>query len=367
MPKRILVIDDEELVRKMLHRVLSLAGYDIVPVSNGRDALELLKSGPVDLIILDMNMPGMNGIDFLMAIRGKNVTRVPVLMMSGSSDPEHRAEAYRLGVYDFIRKPEDTEVMMKRIENGLHIGDMINFNEFMKVELLMARKLQKYLFPDPLVATDTFIINIWSRPLSDIGGDLYDYVIFRNGDILYFVADVSGHSISAALYTAIVKMVFRNAIKESDDPAVIMSIMNRELSENLPMESFVTMFCGRLVRATSEMVYCNAGHPLPYLVTTRGITELQGNDAFLGPIKDAAYADSTIRLEPGDGVLIYTDGVVDLLKNPQNTIDEDTFIRALEDTGADPLEKFSRIREMLSGDDTISIDDCTLMMIKYTG
>ncbi|HQL81077.1 MAG TPA: response regulator, partial [Spirochaetota bacterium] len=143
MKKKILVIDDEEPVRKLLLRILNGSGYDVVAASNGKEALDKLDSVSVDLIMLDRNMPEMDGLSFLRAVRKNGITHVPVLMISGDANPENIIESYKLGVYDFIRKPEQTEVMLKRVENGLKIGEMINFNEFIRVELLMARKLQK--------------------------------------------------------------------------------------------------------------------------------------------------------------------------------------------------------------------------------
>ena len=157
MQKKILVIDDEEAIRKIMNQILSRAGYEVVLASDGQDGIKKLDGTSVDLIMLDMNMPKMNGLEFLKYIRVNNITNVPVLMVTGSSDTDLRIESYKLGVYDFIKKPEQTEVMLKRIENGLKIGDMINFNKFIKVELLMAKKLQKYLFPSLLCDLEHYL------------------------------------------------------------------------------------------------------------------------------------------------------------------------------------------------------------------
>jgi hypothetical protein len=224
----------------------------------------------------------MNGLEFLRCVRENKITNVPVLMVTGNSDAEMRMESYKLGVYDFIQKPEQTEVMLKRIENGIKIGEMIDFNKFIKVELSMAQKLQKYLFPQPFLKTNEYEIKIWSRALSDIGGDLHDYVQFRDGRLIFFVADVSGHSIPASLYTAIVKMVFQNALKQTDDPGEIISIMNKELSGNIPVEVFITMFCGLVDPIKKNIKFSNAGHPAPYMKNHEKIEILEEHDSFNG-------------------------------------------------------------------------------------
>ncbi len=363
MKKKIMVIDDEEQIRKLLTRILSTAGYEVITASNGREALEKLPSVSVDLIMLDMNMPEMDGLSFLRNVKDNNLTHVPVLMISGEHNPDKIVESYKLGVYDFIRKPEQTEVMLKRVENGLKIGEIINFNEFIRVELLMARKLQKYLFPEPIVNTDLVKINTWSMPLSDIGGDLYDYVIFRDDRVMFFIADVSGHSISASLFTAIVKMVFRNALQKTDTPGEIMAIMNHELSGNLPVESFVTAFCALYNPSTRELNYSNAGHPNPYCITGEGVIQLGGNDSFLGPIVGADYETYTMKLAGPASIFAVTDGILDIINDSEMAVGEKLINDVLAAKEKTSLEKFRMIQKFVTGPDVVVMDDCTLMLV----
>jgi len=363
MKKKILVIDDEEPVRKLLLRILNGSGYDVVAASNGKEALDKLDSVSVDLIMLDRNMPEMDGLSFLRAVRKNDITHVPVLMISGDANPENIIESYKLGVYDFIRKPEQTEVMLKRVENGLKIGEMINFNEFIRVELLMARKLQKYLFPEPSVKTDRVNVHTWSLPLSDIGGDLYDYVMFRDDRIMFFVADVSGHSISAALYTAIVKMVFRNALQKTADPGELLTIMNQELSGNIPIESFVTAFCGMFDPNEPVLLYSNAGHPKPYYLQSGGYIQLEGNDSFLGPIADAQYETHRVPMEGNASILVYTDGILDVVDGSDKPVGQAMLEDVLTTLGRTPAEKFKMIQKYLTGGDVVVSDDCTMLLV----
>lgn len=364
MKKKIMVIDDEEPIRKLLTRILTGSGYDVVSASNGKDALGKLESHSVDLIMLDMNMPEMDGLNFLRWVREKDITHVPVLMVSGNDNPDNIVESYKLGVYDFIRKPEKTEVMLKRVENGLKIAEIINFNEFIRVELLMAQKLQKYLFPEPAIMTGKVNVHTWSLPLSDIGGDLYDYVLFRDNRVIFFVADVSGHSISAALYTAIVKMVFRNALQKTEDPGGIMGIMNQELSGNIPVESFVTAFCGLLDPNSRMLLYANAGHPKPFIMNGKGFIPLDGNDSFLGPIPEAEYTTHSTKLSDAASILIYTDGVIDITNEEDTPVGLEKMSEIFNAKGRSPVEKFKLLQEKITGGEVMINDDCTLMLVE---
>ncbi|HNX25548.1 MAG TPA: fused response regulator/phosphatase [Spirochaetota bacterium] len=364
MKKRILLIDDEAPVRDFMKKILVRSGYVVFTASDGKEAIDMLETLYVDLIILDMHMPNMNGLDVLRHIRKNELTNKPVLMVSGYHDADLRIESYRLGAYDFITKPEQTEVMLKRIENGIKIGEILDFNEFMKVELFMAKKLQKYIFPEPEYISDDLDIYSWNLPLSDIGGDLYDYIHFRNDSLLIFIADVSGHSISASMFTAIVKMVFRNAIKNSENPGDIMTIVNNELAANLPVESFVTMFCCLIDSKTGEIKYSNAGHPKPYIIGKDRITELIENDPFLGPIKDMKYSTYNTVLNKDESLFLYTDGLLDIIDDEYHQVDLNRFIGKL--TGKDFInrESFNELTADVSNQRLIRSDDCTVMVIR---
>lgn len=362
--KRILVIDDEASIRSLMKKILSRSGYTVFTASGGREAIDLLESIVVDLIILDMNMPDMNGLDVLRYLRSKHITGKPVLMMSGVPDSELRAESYKLGAYDFITKPEQTEVMLKRIENGIKIGEMTDFNEFMKVELFMAKKLQKYIFPEPFEATDNISIYSWTQPLSDIGGDLYDYIHFSKNRVMFFIADVSGHSVSASMFTAIVKMVFRNALKMTEDPGDVMTILNRELSANLPVESFVTSFCGIIDGDTGMLHYSNAGHPNPMVIKENSVDELEGGDPFLGPIKDQVFSTYEYRMEEGDRIFLFTDGLTDIISDDFVQINPSVFADILKNRDKPVNEVFEEMVGKINSPEYIRADDCTVMVIE---
>ena len=368
MNKKILIIDDEEPVRKIFSRILKKNEYEVFEAENGKEAITFLEdfnSASIDLIMLDMNMPHMNGLEFLHYIRENKLTGVPVLMVSGSTDAEDRVASYKLGAYDFITKPEQAEVMLKRVENGLKIGEMIHFNEFIKVELMMAKKLQKYLYPDPELKTDIVNIATWAKPLSDIGGDLYDYIEYDDGKVVFFVGDVTGHSISAALFTAIIKMVFRNAVKQSVKPDEIVTIMNQELTGNLPIETFVTMFCGCIDPENHTLYYTNAGHPKPFFINDGEIKELEGNDSFIGPIANAEYTLITKDLHELDNLYIYTDGILDIMDQNEDQVGKTVLKESLGDESLSLYEKFTKIRDDVTSGNYKVTDDCTLMFLQF--
>ncbi|MCX7679536.1 MAG: fused response regulator/phosphatase [Spirochaetes bacterium] len=368
MKKIILIVDDEEQVRTFMRSLLEENGYEAMEAEDGYAAINILNRVRVDLIMLDMQMPKMDGIEFLHYIRKHKITLAPVLMLTASYDKARMLECYKLGVYDFITKPEEVEIMLKRIENGIKIGELIHFHDFIQLELETAKKFQKYIYPEPSMHAHSMKIDVLFRPLSDIGGDFYDYIKFRDERIIFCVADISGHSISAAMYIAMLKMMFRRAIRDSEQPGEILTLLNREISENLPTETFVTMFCGLYDPKKNTLHYANAGHPLPYIVINREIAELKEHDQFLGPIKNSHFATYEVSTIGWDGMLIYTDGVSDISmdKNNSHRMRLKNLLRNYMNTNHNSLQQVVLyLQNLLNSPSTKINDDCTIMILQF--
>lgn len=366
MKKKIIVIDDDESIIKLMKRILSMEGYTVFTALDGLEAIRILEKKKVNLIMLDMMMPKMDGIQFLKSINESKITFAPVLMVSGCTDVNQRIECYQLGVYDFIGKPEHAEVILKRVENGLKIGEMLTFNKTIKDDLIMANRLQNYLFPRPWITTGDFDLFALNNPITDIGGDLFDYIYFNDGGIIFFVSDVSGHGISAAIFTAIVKMVFRNAVKETQEPGEIMTIINREVTATIPTESFVTMFCGYYMPSTQILHYSNAGHPMPYLLENGVVYELDGNGPFLGPIKGAKFISYTRDVSNSSALIIYTDGVVDIIDEKENLVGKRLLLNILNARGLSSFKNFQAYyKNLIKTQNLTVIDDSTFLLLKF--
>jgi two-component system, chemotaxis family, chemotaxis protein CheY len=124
--KRILVIDDASLVRLYYRGALERAGFDVVEALNGIEALEQLLSTPADLLIVDVNMPQMDGLSFLRALRAKGppLSSTPSLVVSTEGLPERVAAAHSAGANLYLVKPitEETLVQYARLLSGAPDG-----------------------------------------------------------------------------------------------------------------------------------------------------------------------------------------------------------------------------------------------------
>jgi serine phosphatase RsbU (regulator of sigma subunit) len=179
-------------------------------------------------------------------------------------------------------------------------------------ELDLAHDIQMAMLPRAFPDRPGLDVHAVLRPARSVGGDLYD-VIADGARVWLLAGDVSGKGVGAALFMAVTKTLFRAIAPGTASVADAVSRMNRELARDNERAMFVTAFAARLDLATGELEYVNAGHNPCYRLEAKGaVATLPGpTDPALGAVEPHAYRSSRLRLEPGDGVLLYTDGVVE--------------------------------------------------------
>lgn len=177
-------------------------------------------------------------------------------------------------------------------------------------EIKTASVIQRRLLPPPPVAIPGFTFASANHPCRTVSGDYYDFVVRPDGRIYFTIADVSGKGVTAGLMMAGLQASFRIFCKSDPAPADLLQQLNGALKENLPQSKFVTQFLGRLDTTTGIIEYANAGHIPPMWVRPGGVVEeLTETDLLLGVVKRAEYTNRTLRLEPGDSLVLFTDGL----------------------------------------------------------
>ncbi len=364
MMKKILLIDDENIYRSIMRKNLSRY-YEVLEAPDGLQGISILETHAIDLIILDMQMPLINGLEFLDLYQRTGTRHVPVLVMSGLNEPDIIVQSYQRGAYDYILKNENFEILLKRIENGLKIGEQLRYNEEIKGELMMAKKLQELMLPPRVMSSNSLTVRTWNRPLSGIGGDLFDCIYFRDRRVMFYIADVVGHSISAALYTMMVKMLFGNTLKTTQDPGSILTIMNHEISTIMKNGAFVTMFCGMIHLEEKRLEYSNAGNVYPLLRGRQGVEELRESEIFLGPFSDRVYKTVVRDFHPGDILMVFTDGLVELINDKDDILGNEYLKRILMDSYGNTNDMYRSIVDYLEKGDEYTIrDDCSFLLME---
>ena len=180
-------------------------------------------------------------------------------------------------------------------------------------ELALAREIQMTMLPRQMPERREIDIGAVLTPAHAVGGDLYDFLVLDD-DLWFVVADAAGKGVSAALYMAVTRTLFRALTHRETDVAALTGRMNRELSRENDGQFFVTAIVGRLNLTTGRLAYCNAGHLPPLHVTGGGDPqplEAAPGGIALGVLEDATYAEGQVQLPLGSLLVLVTDGVTE--------------------------------------------------------
>lgn len=219
------------------------------------------------------------------------------------------------------------------------MAEQIVLRRGQRQEMANAAAIQRAMLPGdppPEIAgrCDVFA---FMRPAKEVGGDLYDHFLLDNDRLVIAIGDVSGKGVPAALFMAISRTVLRLTVRESGDFAAAIVRANNLLSADNEQSMFVTMFCAILDLASGDLVYCNCGHNPPALLRADGaLEELKGTGPPLGAMPGIAYHTQTVRIEPGDRLFLYTDGVTEATTAEEILFGEQRLHAALRELGEIP-------------------------------
>jgi sigma-B regulation protein RsbU (phosphoserine phosphatase) len=190
-------------------------------------------------------------------------------------------------------------------------------SQLYQYERNIAETLQRSFLPSILPSIDGYEDGAFYRPAmaeARVGGDFYDLFITADGKANFVIGDVSGKGLKAAVPTAMGKYMIRAYAAEDVSPSNVLARFNRIFCEDAPEDMFMTAFYGVLDPNNHTLTYANAGHnpPLFYSRSSGRIEQLITAGTSLGIIADVSYVDSSIRFQPGDVLLLYTDGATDV-------------------------------------------------------
>lgn len=183
--------------------------------------------------------------------------------------------------------------------------------EAVESELRLARAIQVSLLPTQFVDRADVRLHAISVPAKFVGGDFFDYLFLPSGELAFVIADVSGKGVPAAMFMAVTRTILRDLLSRGEEPGEVLTKANALLMDANPESMFVTVFLGRYDPATGKLLYANAGHPPPLAVSRGGVVrELAGGGGtVLGVLEGQAFTNAAGRLEAGERLVAYTDGV----------------------------------------------------------
>lgn len=379
MGYNILIADDiavnSHLMVAILKKALINAAYFIA--EDGDRTLQCIYNQDIDLVILDLMMPGKDGFEVLREIKGKDSYKeIPVIVNSALEKMESVKTALELGATDYFIKPLTNDqiqvILPLKVQNALKYYEQTKrlkrLNRQMKNELGIARILQQKLMVDYRQFPQAEVYGTYI-PSNEIGGDFYDSIQLDE-DLWFIMADVMGHGVASAMVSSMLKVVFGESIRKYHSPDQVLTYLN-DTFNSLTKENNIFVFSAFVGRINHhELSFSNAGHPYPLILrrTRHKIEYLAENGFLIGAFNGTTYVCKQIGLEPGDAILAYTDGL--LIKKSSDSqarwdLDNDLLQGQLELMGKDPLSYIRAIIQNISQskDDSFS-DDVAVMLIK---
>ncbi|OEC43647.1 fused response regulator/phosphatase [Pseudomonas sp. 1D4] len=343
---KLLIIDDDEVVRTSLAAYLEDSGFNVLQAGNGLQGLQVFEQEHPDLIICDLRMPQVDGLELIRRINQLE-TDTPVIVVSGAGVMSDAVEALRLGAADYLIKPlEDLAVLEHSVRRALDRHALRQENQRYREELEAAnrelqaslhllqedqnagRQVQMNMLPVTPWMADGLHFAHQIIPSLYLSGDFVDYFRVDERRIAFYLADVSGHGASSAFVTVLLKFMTTRLLYESRrsgtlpefKPSEVLDHINRGLI-NCKLGKHVTMLGGVIDEESGKLTYSIGGHlPLPVLYSEGQAHYLTGRGLPVGLFEEASYEDQVMDLPASFSLTLMSDGILDLL--PGDTLKE---------------------------------------------
>jgi PAS domain S-box-containing protein len=237
--------------------------------------------------------------------------------------------------------------------------------ERIEQELRVARLIQQTLLPRSLPELEGHQIAVYYQPAREVGGDFYDFLRLPNGRLGLIVGDVSGKGVPAAIVMAITRTLVRAAY-HLGSPGEILEHVNDDLFPDIPPNMFVTCLAALLDSRTGRLQYANAGHDPPYVRHASGVSKLRATGMPLGLMPGMSYEQKEITLQPGESILLYSDGLVEA-HSPQREMFGFPRMQghvSAHPEGATLIDSLLAELERFTGEDWEQEDDITLLTLQ---
>jgi sigma-B regulation protein RsbU (phosphoserine phosphatase) len=346
----ILIVDDEELNREGLARRLQGRGFAVTVARSGREAIELLGGRRFDLVLLDIMMPGMTGLEVLRFLRRvDSLIDLPIIMVTARGESEDMVEALELGANDYVTKPLDFPVVLARIRTQLALrravsqvteleqkldarnkeleataAQLVAANDRLTADLGVAARVQRAFLPalPSEVAGAGFA---WTfRPCSQLAGNFLNVFWLDDQHLGLCILDVSGHGVATALLSVTASQLLARMASSLTrpgrcspapgaglvPPAQVAGELNTLFSEAAVGQPFTFLY-GILGLKGGEFRFISAGHPGPVHLPLNALpvpVEVTGLPVGVG---STSYSEQVVHLRPGDRLVLYTDGVTE--------------------------------------------------------
>ncbi len=398
---KILIVDDDSHVRRILSKVLDKAGYEVSTAMDGIEAWDILQNEYFGIVITDWMMPKMDGLELCKKIRSRKFPHyVFIILLTAKDAKDDLIEGLQAGADDFLIKPSNKNELKARIRSCERIltlerdledrnKKLIESNQklnqaylIIEKDLQSAAKIQVNLLPK----SDAIIYGVqfdWIfLPSTYVAGDIFSYFKLDEYHIAFYLLDVAGHGIPAAMLSVTLSnmlspvhnevSILKKRIKTAPfykiiNPAKVISDLNLRFQLHGETMQYFTMIYGIIDARDGRTVFTQAGHPPPIYLSNGSNTTLIGDGGYpVGMFPDLDYDEKEIFLEKGDSLTLYSDGITECMNNKKEQFSTERLMKLLKNDHNQSLhESMKNITKELkkwNGNDKFK-DDISLLTI----
>lgn len=342
----LLIVDDNKVNRIVLTRSLEQQGYRCSSATNGCEAITLLRACSFDLVLLDIEMPEMDGYQVLSVMKGDAQLRhIPVIMVTAVGEIESAIRCIEMGAEDYLSKPFNPVLLRARIGASLekkHLRDKEQmYLRSLEREFEIGREIQAGFLPTTLPTICGWEIAASLKAAKEVAGDFYDaFYHGPEGEVCLVIADVCDKGIGAALFMTLFRSLLRFTIGAADlfgetAPASklkhAVTLTNNYIAHTHGDTSmFATIFVALLDPRLGTLTYINCGHESPLIVSMSGeYLPLKKTGSAVGIFPDIELAVRQVQIQPGELFFAFTDGASDALDPAGNPFGRERLISAV--------------------------------------
>ena len=369
---RILVVDDDESNREMLRRRLERLGHSVGIAEHGRRALEMLGGESFDLMLLDLQMPELNGYQVLERLRADATLRdLPVIVLSASDDTSRIAHCIEMGAADYLPKPFEPVLLRARIDSCLEKKRLRDreraTQQRLAAELAKAASYVTSLLPAPLAGR---VESEWCfHPCEQLGGDAFGHHWLDDDHLAIYLLDVCGHGVGAALLSVSVLNTLRaRTLPGTDfhDPAAVLTALNTAFPAEAQNFFYFTFWYGVYSVSRRELHYSSGGHPPAILLDRGSVIPLATEGAAIGCFATAQFVGAKQPLKSGARLLVFSDGVFEIFLAGDRVQTWEEFTSGFDRADLAALNPGDRLKhaQQLRGAEILE-DDFSLLEIRF--
>jgi phosphoserine phosphatase RsbU/P len=382
---RILVIDDDPIIRAVLHKSLGNQGYQVTVADNGIEGIAQAKKMRPALIICDWMMTPIDGIEVCRTIKSDvNLTTTFLVLLTAKDAVEDRVIGLDAGADEFLSKPIEMNELKARVRAGLRLyqvnedlrqqkHNLETLNQKLQAELDEAAEYVRSLLPAPIsgeISIETFF-----EPSARLGGDCFDYYEIEPGKIAIYLLDVSGHGVGAALLSISVLNVLRSqSLPNTDftDPAQVLQALNQAFPMSEHGDKYFTIWYGVYHSDRRQIVYSSAGHPPAILIRklqeNESEIELLGKpDLPIGMLADVTYQTQSFQISGNADLYLLSDGAYEIKVSDTNIWGWESFLELIVECDRCQIQRLDRVvDEIKQATDKYSFDDdLSMLKVKF--